>query len=139
MKKLTLITYLLFTASVLFIGCSKEDMAAPPDFRGVWTGITSQGNAISFKVDSNQVMSLKIEVDVKGNCNHSGLGREYFLNFPILKVINEYTFKTSAGQDLLNGTFTSSESANGEFYFVSEGNPFGCRSVGQGTWTARKM
>jgi hypothetical protein len=101
------------------------------DYSGTWSGTTSQGKAISFKVANNAITSISYNFVVGSS---SGI----FLLFGTISFTGN-TFQTSGTipyttiQYVIKGTFTSATTANGTGDFTKG------TTVVNDTWTATKQ
>ncbi|MFO7742593.1 MAG: S8 family serine peptidase [Anaerolineae bacterium] len=102
---------------------------------GNWAGKTSQNRSISWTVssDSTEIETLTLSVYWGGACGVSST-LNYFYGVPIK---SDGTFKTSSSVGTVEGEFTSTTTAQGDFDAVLELHyPYYCRATRSGTWTA---
>jgi hypothetical protein len=100
------------------------------DLAGSWSGKTSQGQAISFTVDStNSITALSYGFDLPNGCT-SGFG---FGGGSI--DVSSLAFSYSSTVGSINGTFNSNSSASGS---ITVASATGCVGSVAATWTATK-
>ncbi len=114
-------------------GCGGDSGTDPVSYDGTWVGTTSQGGAFSFTVSGNAVSTVTIEYSLTGNCSPSPSGEA--TTYTPARPISGKTFSIS-GSSSYSGTFNSATAASGIFNIDFTGNPPGCSSTANGTWTA---
>jgi len=105
---------------------------------GNWSGTTSQGRDISLIVVSNgtEIDKITISVGWGGACGGVSSVTYYLYD----AVINNASFyKSQADGTEVEGTFTSSANASGDFYAVLEIIYPYCKATTSGTWTANHV
>src|SRR5690349_11949445 len=119
-------------------GVSQSGTAPPNPFDGSWHGLTSQGNPISFTIIGSAISTLSFGYHGTGSCTVDG---DTTINFNPPRPLNGNSFSLSGSGVLaynLNGTFTSSNTANGSVSFTFS-NPFPpCTASGSASWNANK-
>lgn len=111
-----------------------------PTLDGIWTGTTSQGKPISFRVADNTIEALEIEYNVEGaNCT---VGTETKFGPGALGLISENKFLLEIeglnGQKYtVTGSFSDVSSGSGDLQI--SGQDFLCgKFTVNAIWTARK-
>ncbi|RPI04779.1 MAG: hypothetical protein EHM64_08810 [Ignavibacteriae bacterium] len=120
-----------FYLSIMFFpGCSKDENPIDPNtgnykVDGSWTGKTSQGENISFRIEGDWMRQLNIKINVSGGAYTQNTSSMICL---VEKNSFSYATTTTMGRLEFSGTFKSSTSSEGTFSLNSTG----------GTWSAAK-
>ncbi len=84
-----------------------------PDYNGIWNGTTSQAKPISITVQYDEVTSVSVDVDVKGNRCTKNLKGSLEVSGPITHKAFQTTTSGSYGTFTIYGVFDSEESVTG--------------------------
>lgn len=113
-------------------------------YDGNWTGSTSHGKAVSFRISKTAFEMFEIGFVLSGGCGVEG---KTTVTFTVPKAItgSAFTIATTPGGNpslsfTAHGTFTSDSTASGDatFSFVQSLPLTPCTATGTSTWTASK-
>jgi hypothetical protein len=102
---------------------------------GQWQGVTSTGGTITFQVASDEVTTVVVY--------HLTSGCTTLLQISAATaLVTDNTFEAeellTPGRFIVDGTFTSSTSCSGSYFFEAIGTSAACPSSGSGTFVATK-
>ncbi len=109
---------------------------APKPVAGKFSGKTSQGKVMSFKVASSRSAIKNLQFDYRGSCDIAGRSGTAF--FPSSIRIKNGRFSADTSVARVRGTFTSPRKANGTAFVEAESlGGRECASVSL-KWSARR-
>lgn len=116
--------------------CDGEDPACvETPTPGEWTGVTDQGYAISFDAEEDMVANIVTKMAYVGDFSDECTGLNKLETGDAAVEIIGDTFTFSTGDVEIFGTFTTSETASGTWFYE---NPT-CDGTGSGTWEATRQ
>lgn len=126
---------LVVVLSFIIFGCSDSPTGPSKNYDGNWTGKTSTGGSIRFKVDGGKVSGLYLEHKT-GSCTSTLTSTK---DTSISGNRFKFEHKTILEEGFVEGTFTTENTCSGKYSFSGLSFTIGCPSKIDGTFDVTKQ